>query len=104
MAADIESYHKETRNVSDPASRATGCVGQLFVQSSKNIIDAESDDENGLTNAAPVPTSSELRNIMKNTRSYSDAHSKDEMNNKMDDIEQFDAKKRQRKEKYEINF
>ncbi|GFS52056.1 hypothetical protein TNCV_1104781 [Trichonephila clavipes] len=30
-----------------------------FVQSSKNTIDADSDDENEMTNAAPVPTSSE---------------------------------------------
>ncbi|GFY23941.1 uncharacterized protein TNCV_4896221 [Trichonephila clavipes] len=36
-----------------------------FVQSSKNIIEADFDDENGLSNAAPVPTSSEMRNFMK---------------------------------------
>uniref|UniRef100_A0A8C4RRF5 Tigger transposable element-derived protein 4 n=1 Tax=Erpetoichthys calabaricus TaxID=27687 RepID=A0A8C4RRF5_ERPCA len=60
-----------------------------FVQSSKNIIDADSDDENEMNNAAPVPTSSEMRNIMKSMLSYLDAHSNDEMNNKMDDIEQF---------------
>ncbi|GFY27490.1 transposable element Tcb2 transposase [Trichonephila clavipes] len=34
-----------------------------------------------------------MRNIMKSILSYSDAHSIEEMNNKMDDIEQFDAKK-----------
>ncbi|GFW60345.1 hypothetical protein TNCV_1844251 [Trichonephila clavipes] len=33
---------------------------------SKNIIDAYSDDENEMNNAAPVPTSSEMRTIMKN--------------------------------------
>uniref|UniRef100_A0A8C4SC05 HTH CENPB-type domain-containing protein n=1 Tax=Erpetoichthys calabaricus TaxID=27687 RepID=A0A8C4SC05_ERPCA len=60
-----------------------------FVQSSKNIIDADSDDENEMNNAAPVPTSSEMRNIMKSMRSYLDANSNGEMNNKMDDIEQF---------------
>uniref|UniRef100_A0A8C4RFJ1 HTH CENPB-type domain-containing protein n=1 Tax=Erpetoichthys calabaricus TaxID=27687 RepID=A0A8C4RFJ1_ERPCA len=60
-----------------------------FVQSSKNIIDADSDDENEMNNAAPVPTSSEMRNIMKSMRSYLDAHSNGEMNNKIDDIEQF---------------
>ncbi|GFV71811.1 hypothetical protein TNCV_4868951 [Trichonephila clavipes] len=37
-----------------------------FVQSSKNIIDADSDDENETNNAALVPTSSEMRNVMKN--------------------------------------
>ncbi|GFY11333.1 hypothetical protein TNCV_4473161 [Trichonephila clavipes] len=36
-----------------------------FVQSSKNIIDADSDDENEMNYAAHVPTSSEMRNIMK---------------------------------------
>ncbi|GFX15206.1 hypothetical protein TNCV_2709111 [Trichonephila clavipes] len=30
-----------------------------FVQSSKNIIDADSDDENEMNNVASVPTSSE---------------------------------------------
>ncbi|GFS78542.1 hypothetical protein TNCV_3147811 [Trichonephila clavipes] len=38
-----------------------------FVQSSKNIIDRDSDDEIGVNNATPVPTSSEMRNIMKMT-------------------------------------
>ncbi|GFU19554.1 hypothetical protein TNCV_21291 [Trichonephila clavipes] len=38
---------------------------------------------------APVPTSSEMENIMKSTRSYLDSYSNGEMNNKMDDIEQF---------------
>ncbi|GFV73013.1 putative DD41D transposase [Trichonephila clavipes] len=33
-----------------------------FVQSSKNIFDADSDNENEMNNAAPVPTSSEMRN------------------------------------------
>ncbi|GFU86267.1 hypothetical protein TNCV_369231 [Trichonephila clavipes] len=35
-----------------------------FVQSSKNI-DADSDDEKEMNNAAPVPTPSEARTIMK---------------------------------------
>ncbi|GFX35164.1 hypothetical protein TNCV_2331041 [Trichonephila clavipes] len=38
-----------------------------FVQSSKNIIDADSEDEFEVNNAAPVLTSSEIRNIMKKT-------------------------------------
>ncbi|GFU21819.1 uncharacterized protein TNCV_3283061 [Trichonephila clavipes] len=63
---------------------------RLFgVRSSKDIVDANSDDKIGVNNAAPVPTSSEMRNIMENMRSYLDAHSNGEMNNKMDDIEQF---------------
>ncbi|GFU75773.1 hypothetical protein TNCV_1652331 [Trichonephila clavipes] len=64
-----------------------------FVQSLKNITDADSDDENEMNNAALVPISSEMRNIMKSRRSYFDAHSNGEMNNEKNDIEQFDAKK-----------
>ncbi|GFW63811.1 hypothetical protein TNCV_3744161 [Trichonephila clavipes] len=64
-----------------------------FVQSLKNIFDADSDDENEMNKAAPVPTSSEMRSVMKITRSYLDVHSNGEMNNKMDDIEQFVAEK-----------
>ncbi|GFU17218.1 DDE-1 domain-containing protein [Trichonephila clavipes] len=60
-----------------------------FVQSSKTIFDADFNDENQMNNAAPVPTSYEMMNIMKSMRSYLDVHSNDEMNNKMDDIEQF---------------
>ncbi|GFY01700.1 hypothetical protein TNCV_2608831 [Trichonephila clavipes] len=58
-------------------------------QSSKNIIDADFDDENEINYAAPVPTSSEMRNVMKSLRIYLDAHSFDEMNNNMDDTKQF---------------
>ncbi|GFV54946.1 hypothetical protein TNCV_3144851 [Trichonephila clavipes] len=36
-----------------------------FVQNSTDIIDVDLDDENEMNNAAPVPTSSETRNIMK---------------------------------------
>ncbi|GFW46045.1 hypothetical protein TNCV_3276631 [Trichonephila clavipes] len=57
-----------------------------FVHFSKNIIDADSDDENEMNNAAAFPTSSEMRNIMKNKLSYLEAHSNGEMNNKMNDI------------------
>ncbi|GFT44720.1 hypothetical protein TNCV_2845111 [Trichonephila clavipes] len=35
------------------------------VQSSKNIIDADSDEENEINNAAPDPVSSEMRNTVK---------------------------------------
>ncbi|GFV07822.1 DDE-1 domain-containing protein [Trichonephila clavipes] len=59
-----------------------------FVQSAKNIMDADSSNENEMNNAAPVPTSSEMRNIMKIMRSYLDMHSNGDMNNKMDDLEQ----------------
>ncbi|GFU96333.1 hypothetical protein TNCV_89101 [Trichonephila clavipes] len=63
-----------------------------FVQSSKNIIDADY-DKNETNNAAPVPITSEMRNVMKSMRSYLDAHSNGEVNSKMLDIAQFDAKK-----------
>ncbi|GFX12928.1 hypothetical protein TNCV_3659241 [Trichonephila clavipes] len=59
-----------------------------FVQSSKNIIDADSEDENEMHKAASVPTSSEII-MMKNMRRYLDAHSNGEMDNKMDDITRF---------------
>ncbi|GFU57155.1 hypothetical protein TNCV_1780151 [Trichonephila clavipes] len=36
-----------------------------FVHGSKSINDADSEDENAMNNAVPVPTSSEMRNIMK---------------------------------------
>ncbi|GFU69291.1 hypothetical protein TNCV_3209551 [Trichonephila clavipes] len=34
-----------------------------FLQSTKNIIDADSDDGNEMNNAVPDPTSSEMRNV-----------------------------------------
>ncbi|PRD20751.1 UNVERIFIED_CONTAM: hypothetical protein NCL1_53732 [Trichonephila clavipes] len=40
----------------------------------KNIIQADSDDKNEMNKAAPVPTSFEMRNIMKNVFIYLDAH------------------------------
>ncbi|GFS89485.1 hypothetical protein TNCV_1809891 [Trichonephila clavipes] len=55
-----------------------------FVQSLKNIIDGDSDDENEMTTTAPVSTPSEMRNIMKSMRSYLDAHSNGEINNNME--------------------
>ncbi|GFU70353.1 SCAN domain-containing protein 3 [Trichonephila clavipes] len=53
-----------------------------FVQSSKNIIDADSDEENEMNNAAPDPTSSEMRSTTKSMHSYLDTHSNGEMNKK----------------------
>ncbi|GFX38131.1 hypothetical protein TNCV_3837301 [Trichonephila clavipes] len=64
-----------------------------FVQSKRNIIDANSVYEKEINYAAPVPTSSEMRSVMKNMRRDLDAHSNGEMNNKLDDIERFDAKR-----------
>ncbi|GFV93549.1 hypothetical protein TNCV_1988611 [Trichonephila clavipes] len=66
-----------------------------FVQSSEYIIDADSSDGNETNHAA----ASEMRNIMKSMRSYLDAHSNGEMNKKVDDIEQFEAKKDNAKKK-----
>ncbi|GFX56276.1 DDE-1 domain-containing protein [Trichonephila clavipes] len=59
-----------------------------FYKSSKNIIGIDSDDKREINYAAPVPTSSEIRNIMKSMFSYLDAHSNGEMNNRMNDLEQ----------------
>ncbi|GFV46721.1 hypothetical protein TNCV_1881801 [Trichonephila clavipes] len=41
----------------------------------KNIIDADSDDENEMNYVAPVLTSSYMRNLMKSMHSYLDAYS-----------------------------
>ncbi|GFT82364.1 hypothetical protein TNCV_2388621 [Trichonephila clavipes] len=46
-----------------PQLKQTKSFWNLF--HSENIIDADSDDENEMDNAAAVPTSSELKNIMK---------------------------------------
>ncbi|GFW43692.1 hypothetical protein TNCV_4770411 [Trichonephila clavipes] len=46
----------------------------------ESSIDADSSDENEMNNAALVPMSSKIRNIMHSRRSYLDPHSKDEMN------------------------
>ncbi|GFV61136.1 hypothetical protein TNCV_2100111 [Trichonephila clavipes] len=53
-----------------------------IVQNSKNIIHADSDGEKEMNNAASVPTSSEMKNIMKSMRSCLDAHFNGEMNKK----------------------
>ncbi|GFW41513.1 hypothetical protein TNCV_466011 [Trichonephila clavipes] len=51
------------------------------------------DDDNEMNNEAPVFSSSRMKNIMKSMRSYLDAHSNGEMNNKMNNSEQFAAEK-----------
>ncbi|GFU67360.1 hypothetical protein TNCV_640601 [Trichonephila clavipes] len=55
-----------------------------FVQSLKNIIYEDSDDDNEMNNAPPVPTLFEMKNIMKSMCSYLDVHSNNEMNKKND--------------------
>ncbi|GFW47872.1 hypothetical protein TNCV_2400591 [Trichonephila clavipes] len=55
----------------------------------KKNIDADSDDENETNNAAPVPTSSEMRNIMESMLNCLDAHSNGKMSSKIEDIDQF---------------
>ncbi|GFX82044.1 hypothetical protein TNCV_2572411 [Trichonephila clavipes] len=52
-----------------------------FVQSTENTIDVDSKGENEMNNAAPVSTSSEMRNAMKSMRSYLGIHSNGAMNN-----------------------
>ncbi|GFW30173.1 hypothetical protein TNCV_1054841 [Trichonephila clavipes] len=49
-----------------------------FVQSAKNIFDADSYSEKEINNAVPVPTPWEMRNIVKSIRSYLNAYSNDE--------------------------
>ncbi|GFW22246.1 hypothetical protein TNCV_1430001 [Trichonephila clavipes] len=41
-----------------------------FVHTSKNIIDADSNDENEMNKAAHVPMPSETKNIMKSRRTF----------------------------------
>ncbi|GFX08934.1 hypothetical protein TNCV_2966451 [Trichonephila clavipes] len=47
------------------------------------------DDENEVSNAAPIPKSSKMRNVLKTMCSYLDAHYNGKKKNKMDDITQF---------------
>ncbi|GFS62535.1 hypothetical protein TNCV_1263081 [Trichonephila clavipes] len=70
----------------EPQLWQTKIFWSLF-KAQKNIIDADSGEEDEMNNAAPVPTSSEMRNTMKSMRSYLDAYSNGEMNNKTDGIE-----------------
>ncbi|GFW08512.1 hypothetical protein TNCV_2775341 [Trichonephila clavipes] len=60
-----------------------------FVQNSKSTIDKDSDDENEMNKEAPVPTLSEMKNIIISMRSYLVSYSNGEMNSKMGDIELF---------------
>ncbi|GFU21515.1 hypothetical protein TNCV_3827241 [Trichonephila clavipes] len=53
-----------------------------FYQSSKHITDVDSDDEDEMNYTAPVPTSSEMRPIIKTMHRYLDAHFNGEMNKK----------------------
>ncbi|GFU93403.1 hypothetical protein TNCV_2727901 [Trichonephila clavipes] len=53
----------------------------------KNVIRADFGDENEMNYTIVVPTSSEMRNIMKSMRSYVDTYSNGEMNSKRDEIE-----------------
>ncbi|GFW95577.1 hypothetical protein TNCV_1722751 [Trichonephila clavipes] len=88
--SDIDSDSESEISVNYPGTPIMADKDILeFVQSSKTIIDADSDDKNEMNNAAPGPASSELRNVMKSMCSYLDADSDDEMNNKMDEIDQY---------------
>ncbi|GFS52999.1 hypothetical protein TNCV_331271 [Trichonephila clavipes] len=60
-----------------------------LIKAQKNVVDADSDGEIEINNADPEPTSFEMRSIMKSMFSYLDEHSSGEMNNRMNDIEQF---------------
>ncbi|GFU80567.1 uncharacterized protein TNCV_534411 [Trichonephila clavipes] len=59
------------------------------VRNLKNVIDADSVNEKKMNNAALVPTSFEMVNIMKSMRSYLDTYFNGEVNNKKVDIERF---------------
>ncbi|GFX53596.1 hypothetical protein TNCV_2327111 [Trichonephila clavipes] len=61
------------------------------IMADKDILEfvQSSEDKNEMNNAAHLSPPSEMRNIMKNKRIYSDAYSNVEMNNKMTNIKQF---------------
>ncbi|GFW24579.1 hypothetical protein TNCV_2404441 [Trichonephila clavipes] len=70
----------DDENVSTTPIMADEVILEI-VQSSKYIIDADSDDENKKNSATFVTMSFEKRS-MKSMRSYLDAHFNGEMNNK----------------------
>ncbi|GFT99366.1 hypothetical protein TNCV_76821 [Trichonephila clavipes] len=63
------------KSLNDDRQRPFGGLSEL-----KNIIEANCGDENEVNTVAPVPTSSEVSNIMTSMSSYLDAHSNAEMN------------------------
>ncbi|GFT11547.1 hypothetical protein TNCV_2523611 [Trichonephila clavipes] len=54
----------------------------VYVQSLNDIVGIDSNNENEINIATPVPTSSDMRNIMKSMRSYFEAHSNEEQPNR----------------------
>ncbi|GFS85994.1 hypothetical protein TNCV_1219861 [Trichonephila clavipes] len=71
----------------------------VFVKTSKSITEADSGYEKEMNSATPV---SEMKDIMKSMQNYSDTHSRGEMNNKMDDVEQFVAKRDNAKNNFRL--
>ncbi|GFU77232.1 hypothetical protein TNCV_4126091 [Trichonephila clavipes] len=65
-------FSEEITTVDDENMCTTSIMGDKdilkFVQSSKNITDADADKENEINNVAPVPTSPEMRIVMKSAR------------------------------------
>lgn len=52
-------------------------------------VDSDDESENGISDAVPVPSTSEMRKIIKSMRSYLNAQSNGEMDKMMDNLEQF---------------
>jgi len=52
-------------------------------------VDSDDESENGFKDAVPVPSTSEMRKIIKSMRCYLNAHLSGETNKMMDDLEQF---------------
>ncbi|GFW12617.1 hypothetical protein TNCV_818691 [Trichonephila clavipes] len=65
----------EDDNVCTDQIMANKDILESLFKVKKNIIDIDSGDKNEMNNSAPVPPSTEMRNIMKSMRSYLDAHS-----------------------------
>ncbi|GFT56484.1 hypothetical protein TNCV_2334441 [Trichonephila clavipes] len=78
----------------NPVNHGNVCTTKLWLRDfgacdkdSTNIIHTDPDEENERSNEVLVPTSSEVKSIMKNIFNYLEAHSNGEMNNRMNDIE-----------------
>jgi len=58
-------------------------------QNDSTYVDSDNESENGISDAVPVPSTSEMRKIIKSMRRYLNAQSNGEMDKTMDDLEQF---------------
>ncbi|GFX01038.1 hypothetical protein TNCV_4580041 [Trichonephila clavipes] len=60
----VDDDNVSTNSIMADKEFVFGGLGRLL-KAQKKTVDADTDDENERNNAAPVPTSSEIRSIMK---------------------------------------